>query len=99
MSVSKDFDLSGRTAPGRAFRGYISAGNTEALHYDPVRSEQILAPIPAGRWGDPEDFKGPVVFLASAASRYVHGMTWPVDGGWTGRWAMTQSERKWLWLQ
>ena len=65
--------------------GYITTDNTEALRNDPLRSEQILARIPAGRWGEPEDFKGPVVFLASEASRYVHGTTLLVDGGWMGR--------------
>ncbi len=65
--------------------GYISTDNTEALREDPLRSQQILARIPAGRWGDPEDFKGPVVFLASEASRYVHGEILVVDGGWMGR--------------
>jgi 2-deoxy-D-gluconate 3-dehydrogenase len=65
--------------------GYISTKNTEALRNDPERSEQILARIPAGRWGVPDDFKGPVVFLASDASQYVHGTTLLVDGGWMGR--------------
>ncbi len=65
--------------------GYIATDNTEALRNDPVRSEQILARIPAGRWGEPEDFKGPVVFLASDAANYVHGTTLLVDGGWMGR--------------
>lgn len=65
--------------------GYISTDNTEALRDDPVRSQQILSRIPAGRWGDAEDFKGPVVFLASEASRYVHGEILVVDGGWMGR--------------
>ena len=65
--------------------GYVSTDNTEALRDDPVRSTQILARIPAGRWGEAEDFKGPVVFLASEASRYVHGEILVVDGGWMGR--------------
>lgn len=65
--------------------GYISTDNTEALRNDPVRREQILARIPAGRWGEPEDFKGPVVFLASDAAAYMHGVTMLVDGGWMGR--------------
>jgi 2-deoxy-D-gluconate 3-dehydrogenase len=65
--------------------GYINTDNTEALRNDPVRSEQILARIPAGRWGTPEDFKGPAVFLASDASSYVSGSVMLVDGGWMGR--------------
>ena len=65
--------------------GYISTDNTEALRNDPLRSQQILARIPAGRWGETADFKGPVVFLASEAARYVHGEILVVDGGWMGR--------------
>ncbi len=65
--------------------GYIDTDNTEALRNDPVRSQQILARIPAGRWGRVEDFKGPVIFLASAAAAYVHGTILLVDGGWMGR--------------
>lgn len=65
--------------------GYINTDNTEALRGDPERSEAILGRIPAGRWGLPEDFKGPAVFLASDASAYMHGHTMLVDGGWMGR--------------
>jgi len=65
--------------------GYISTDNTEALRNDPVRSKTILDRIPAGRWGEPDDFRGPVLFLASAASDYVHGTILTVDGGWMGR--------------
>jgi len=65
--------------------GYISTDNTEALRKDAERSTSILSRIPAGRWGEPEDFKGPVVFLASAAADYVHGTILTVDGGWMGR--------------
>jgi len=65
--------------------GYISTDNTEALRKDPVRSEQILGRIPAGRWGTPEDFMGPTIFLASDASNYMHGTILLVDGGWMGR--------------
>jgi 2-deoxy-D-gluconate 3-dehydrogenase len=65
--------------------GYIATDNTEALRNDPVRSKSILDRIPAGRWGEPEDFKGAVVFLASGAAQYVNGTIITVDGGWMGR--------------
>ena len=65
--------------------GYIATDNTEALREDAERSKSILARIPAGRWGQPDDFKGPTVFLASPASDYVHGTVLTVDGGWMGR--------------
>lgn len=65
--------------------GYIATDNTEALRNDPVRSQSILSRIPANRWGDPEDFKGPAVFLSSEAAAYVHGTILTVDGGWMGR--------------
>jgi 2-deoxy-D-gluconate 3-dehydrogenase len=65
--------------------GYIATDNTTALRGDPVRSTQILARIPAGRWGEPEDFKGAAVYLASDASKYVHGALLAIDGGWLGR--------------
>lgn len=65
--------------------GYIATDNTQALQDDAARSISILERIPAGRWGEPADFAGPVVFLASAASDYVHGTILTVDGGWMGR--------------
>lgn len=65
--------------------GYISTDNTTALRADENRSRSILERIPANRWGDPEDFKGPVVFLSSKAADYVHGTVLTVDGGWMGR--------------
>ncbi len=65
--------------------GYIETDNTEALRNDPNRSKSILERIPAGRWGTPEDFKGPTVFLASNASDYVNGTLLVVDGGWLAR--------------
>lgn len=65
--------------------GYISTDNTEALRNDPERSKSILDRIPAGRWGEPDDFKGPVVFLCSEAASYVQGTILTVDGGWMGR--------------
>lgn len=65
--------------------GYIATDNTQALQDDPDRSRSILERIPAGRWGKPEDFAGPAVFLASEAASYVHGTVLTVDGGWMGR--------------
>jgi 2-deoxy-D-gluconate 3-dehydrogenase len=65
--------------------GYVATKNTEALREDKERNKAIQERIPAGRWGTPEDFKGPVVFLSSAASDYVNGEILTVDGGWMGR--------------
>jgi len=65
--------------------GYIATDNTQALREDEDRSASILARIPAGRWGVPKDFKGPIVFLASEASNYMSGSILTVDGGWMGR--------------
>jgi len=65
--------------------GYIVTDNTEALRNDKDRYESILERIPAGRWGEPQDFAGPVVFLSSPAASYLHGHIMTVDGGWMGR--------------
>ena len=65
--------------------GYISTDNTAALRNDPNRNEAILARIPAGRWGVPDDLQGAALFLASRASDYVNGSILVVDGGWLGR--------------
>jgi 2-deoxy-D-gluconate 3-dehydrogenase len=65
--------------------GYMETDSTAALVADPVRNRDILARIPAGRWGQPDDLRGIVVYLASEASNYVHGLVIPIDGGWMGR--------------
>jgi 2-deoxy-D-gluconate 3-dehydrogenase len=65
--------------------GYMATDNTAALRADPVRSKAILERVPAGRWGEPEDLKGIVVFLASEAASYLNGSIVPVDGGWLTR--------------
>lgn len=65
--------------------GYMRTDNTAALQADATRNRQILERIPAGRWGEPSDLAGAAVFLASAASDYVHGHVLVVDGGWMGR--------------
>ena len=65
--------------------GYMNTNNTEQLRNDPKRSAEILARIPADRWGLPSDVAGPAVFLASAASDYINGYTVAVDGGWLAR--------------
>lgn len=65
--------------------GYMRTDNTAALQADSTRSKDILARIPASRWGEPADLVGTVVFLASPASDYVTGQILAVDGGWSGR--------------
>ena len=65
--------------------GYFRTDNTQLLQDDQVRSAQISARIPAGRWGEPSDLGGAVVFLASRASDYVNGHILVVDGGWMAR--------------
>jgi len=65
--------------------GYMETDNTAALRADEKRNAEILARIPAGRWGSQDDLKGVAVFLASAASDYMQGYTIAVDGGWLAR--------------
>lgn len=65
--------------------GYFATNNTAALRADETRNRQILERIPAGRWGQPEDLSGTVVYLSSRASDYMHGHVLAVDGGWLGR--------------
>ena len=65
--------------------GYFATNNTVALQADVKRNAEILARIPAGRWGDPKDLGGAAVFLASSAADYVQGIVLPVDGGWLAR--------------
>ena len=65
--------------------GYISTDNTQALRNDVDRNTSILARIPIGRWGTPEDLAAVAVFLASPAAAYINGEIITVDGGWMGR--------------
>ncbi|WP_205952591.1 2-dehydro-3-deoxy-D-gluconate 5-dehydrogenase KduD [Pantoea stewartii] len=65
--------------------GYMATDNTQQLRADAQRNADILNRIPAGRWGQPDDVMGPVVFLASPASDYINGYTLAVDGGWLAR--------------
>jgi 2-dehydro-3-deoxy-D-gluconate 5-dehydrogenase len=65
--------------------GYFATNNTQALRSDESRNRDILARIPAGRWGQPGELGGAAVFLAAPASDYVHGAIIPVDGGWLAR--------------
>jgi 2-deoxy-D-gluconate 3-dehydrogenase len=65
--------------------GYVATANTHDLRQDPERSKGILDRIPAGRWAEPSDIAGAVLFLCSRAADYVHGAVLPVDGGWLAR--------------
>lgn len=84
MALANEWASKGINVNGIA-PGYIETDNTEALRNDPARYRAILDRIPQGRWGVPDDFKGPAVFLASRASDYVNGTILIVDGGWMGR--------------
>jgi 2-deoxy-D-gluconate 3-dehydrogenase len=65
--------------------GYMATDNTEALRNDPERSKQLLARIPAGRFGQPDEIATAVLFLAAPGSAYVTGSVVTVDGGWLAR--------------
>jgi len=65
--------------------GYMATDNTAPIRADAKRNQSILDRIPTGRWGEPSDLKGIIVFLASSASDYMHGAVVPVDGGWLCR--------------
>jgi NAD(P)-dependent dehydrogenase (short-subunit alcohol dehydrogenase family) len=62
--------------------GWIATPLTAALQQDAARSAAILGRTPLGRWGEPGDIAGPVLFLASPAARFVTGVVLPVDGGY-----------------
>ena len=84
MALSNEWAIKGVNVNAIA-PGYIRTDNTDALQKDKKRNKAILERIPAGRWGEPEDFKGLIVFLASDASSYINGSVFLVDGGWMGR--------------
>jgi 2-deoxy-D-gluconate 3-dehydrogenase len=84
MAFSNEWAGQGVNVNGIA-PGYIKTDNTQALQDNKIRSKQILERIPAGRWGEPDDFKGAVVFLSSEVSDYINGILLPIDGGWLGR--------------
>ena len=65
--------------------GYVATDNTAALQEDADRSAELMARVPAARWGTPDDIAWPVVFLASDHAAFVHGAVLPVDGGWLAR--------------
>jgi 2-deoxy-D-gluconate 3-dehydrogenase len=65
--------------------GYVATANTAVLRADPIREAEIRSRIPAGRWAQPHEIAGAVVFLASPAADYVHGHVLAVDGGWLSR--------------
>ena len=65
--------------------GYVVTANTYDLRQDAARSQEILKRIPAGRWAEPSDIAGAVLFLCSHAADYIHGIILPVDGGWLAR--------------
>lgn len=84
MAFANEWASKGVTINGIA-PGYIATANTKALRENPERNTAILARIPNGRWGKPEDLMGTAVFLSSDASSYLNGTIVTVDGGWMGR--------------
>ena len=84
MSFANEWASKGINVNGIA-PGYIATENTAPLRAQPERAKAILDRIPAGRWGEPDDVAGTVVFLASEASAYMNGSIVTVDGGWSGR--------------
>ena len=84
MSFANEWASKGVTVNAIA-PGYIATDNTKQLREDPDRNKAILDRIPAGRWGEPSDLMGTIVFLASSASDYLNGTVITVDGGWMGR--------------
>jgi len=84
MSFANEWASKGVNVNGIA-PGYIATSNTKALREDPGRNKAILDRIPQGRWGNPKDLMGTVVFLSSEASNYLNGSVVTVDGGWMGR--------------
>jgi 2-deoxy-D-gluconate 3-dehydrogenase len=65
--------------------GYMNTPLNKFIFEDPERMRMINSRLPIGRWGEPEDLGGPVVFLASAASDYISAVTIPVDGGYLAK--------------
>jgi 2-deoxy-D-gluconate 3-dehydrogenase len=65
--------------------GYVRTGLNKHIWGDPKRAADVLGRIPAGRWGEPDDLVGAVVFLSSRLSDYVNGIVLPVDGGYLAR--------------
>jgi 2-deoxy-D-gluconate 3-dehydrogenase len=65
--------------------GYIATDFNQRLRDDPVRYEEMIDRIPAGRWGTPDDLAATFVYLCSPASSYMTGQVVTVDGGWMSR--------------
>ncbi|MGB6066173.1 MAG: glucose 1-dehydrogenase [Desulfomonilaceae bacterium] len=62
---------------------YFETPLVAQLRNDPERYQFIVERTPMGRWGQPEELAGVVIFLASRASDFVTGQTIFIDGGWT----------------
>jgi NAD(P)-dependent dehydrogenase (short-subunit alcohol dehydrogenase family) len=62
--------------------GWIKTRITEPVYSDPARSAPIVDRTPLGRWGEPRDVAGPVLFLCSPAAAFVTGVALPIDGGY-----------------
>lgn len=65
--------------------GYMDTDQNIDLFNDPVRSQELMARVPAKRWGKKHEIDGACLYLASSASDYMNGQVVIVDGGWMGR--------------
>ena len=65
--------------------GYYATAITQATRANPETNQRVLDHIPTGRWGEPADLMGALVFLAGSASDYVNGQVLVVDGGYLVR--------------
>jgi NAD(P)-dependent dehydrogenase (short-subunit alcohol dehydrogenase family) len=63
--------------------GYVVTELSSGVYSDKIMYEKITSRIPAGRWAEPNEISGAILFLCSELSNYMTGQVLIVDGGWT----------------